>query len=97
MTIEELIALEDEKKKEQETEQAEVQEKVAKKRTSKKSEKDLAILDIKNESEGLASIETEGYFRDEEGNFLKNLEQVLHDSMIPYAEYATSASIKSST
>ena len=38
MTIEELIALEDEKKKEQQTEQAEVQEKPAKKHTSKKSE-----------------------------------------------------------
>lgn len=58
-----------------------------KKPTAKKA-KELDILaNSKSDAEGLASIETDGYFRDEDGNILKNLEQVLHDSMIPYAEY----------
>ena len=90
MTIEELIELEEEKKPEDNQSNQnddENQKSTTKKRSTKKSEKDLSILGLKSESEGLASIETEGYFRDEEGNFLKNLEQVLHDSMIPYAEY----------
>ena len=87
MTLDELIEMEEEKPELQEVE-AEISAKSpAKKRSSKLTEKDAEIASAKSESEGLASIETEGYFRDEEGNFLKNLEQVLHDSMIPYAEY----------
>lgn len=27
------------------------------------------------------------FYKDEEGNYLKNLDQVIHDSMIPYSEY----------
>ena len=90
MTIDELIQMEEEKKP---TTQAEIQEEiqeekpVKRKKSAKMSEKEQAIAELKSESEGLASVETEGYFRDEEGNILKNLEQVLHDSMIPYAEY----------
>ncbi|MBQ8430728.1 MAG: hypothetical protein IJX26_02130, partial [Clostridia bacterium] len=58
------------------------------KRQTAKQKKEQSILDnSKSDAEGLASVETEGYFKDENGNFLKNLEQVLHDSMIPYAEY----------
>lgn len=58
-----------------------------KKKSSKKLKEEQILANEKSEAEGLASVETDGYFRDEEGNFLKNLEQVLHDSMIPYAEY----------
>lgn len=62
--------------------------KVAGKKKSAKQAKELEILaNSKSEAEGLASVETDGYFKDEDGNILKNLEQVLHDSMIPYAEY----------
>ena len=86
MTIDELIEMEEEKVPE--TKQEEVPKSTqTRKKSTKMTEKDEAIKSAKSESEGLASVETEGYFRDEEGNFLKNLEQVLHDSMIPYAEY----------
>ncbi|MGN1212682.1 MAG: DNA topoisomerase (ATP-hydrolyzing) subunit A [Christensenellales bacterium] len=62
--------------------------KVSGKKKSAKQAKELEILaNSKSEAEGLASVETDGYFKDEDGNILKNLEQVLHDSMIPYAEY----------
>lgn len=57
------------------------------KKSSKKLKEEEILANSKSEAEGLISIETEGYFRDEDGNILKNLEQVLHDSMIPYAEY----------
>lgn len=86
MTIDELIEMEEEKKPENEQKEPE-KSTPTRKKTAKMTEKDEAIKSVRSESEGLASVETEGYFRDEEGNFLKNLEQVLHDSMIPYAEY----------
>lgn len=57
------------------------------KKSSKKAKEEAILASSKSEAEGLASIETDGYFRDEDGNFLKNLEQVLHDSMLPYAEH----------
>ena len=83
MNIDELIEMENEKKPDENfkknTEKSQ--------KSSKKAKEEAILANSKSESEGLASIETEGYFRDEEGNFLKNLEQVLHDSMIPYAEY----------
>src|SRR5574344_2752611 len=79
----------EEKKKKEDISKEETAEKVSKKKRSKKEKEESIIANQKSESEGLASIETEGYFRDEEGNFLKNLEQVLHDSMIPYAVYVS--------
>lgn len=60
---------------------------LTKNKSSKKAKEEAILANSKSDSEGLASIETDGYFRDADGNFLKNLEQVLHDSMIPYAEY----------
>lgn len=88
MTIDELIEMESGKKPEEEKQEVSAEKKTASHpKKSKNTEKDNEILSAKSESEGLASVETEGYFKDEEGNFLKNLEQVLHDSMIPYAEY----------
>ena len=60
---------------------------VTKKPTAKKAKELEIVANSKSDAEGLASVETDGYFRDEDGNILKNLEQVLHDSMIPYAEY----------
>ena len=83
MNIDELIEMENEKNL---TENVEKVEKKPSKGT-KKAKEEAIIANSKSEAEGLASVETEGYFRDEDGNFLKNLEQVLHDSMIPYAEY----------
>ena len=61
----------------------------AKKSTKKdvKYEKESLIANAKSEAEGFSNVEAEGYFKDEEGNVLKNMEQVLHDAMMPYAEY----------
>lgn len=87
MNEEELIAMEDAG-----NEPSKPQMTVAKKsnKTTKKptklQQKEALLASAKSDTEGLVSVETDGYFRDEEGNFLKNLEQVLNDAMIPYAE-----------
>ena len=44
------------------------------KKSSKKLKEEEILANSKSEAEGLISIETEGYFRDEDGNILKNLE-----------------------
>lgn len=89
MDLEELIEREDEgfsqKKEEIEQKDAKKSSKSTKKPTKLQMEASL-LSNAKSEAEGIVSVETEGYFRDEDGNFLKNLEQVLNDAMIPYAE-----------
>ena len=86
MNLEELIEREDEgfSQKNEEIEQKDVKKssKSAKKPTKLQMEASL-LSNAKSEAEGIVSVETEGYFRDEDGNFLKNLEQVLNDAMIP--------------
>ena len=87
---EELINMEDASfnaKKDEEKVEEKASKKPAKKKVTKKDLDEAMLANAKSSSEGLASVETEGYFKDENGNILKNLEQVLHDSMIPYAEY----------
>ena len=87
MDLEELINMENPTHQHQ-NEQVDVEKGApkTKKRLTKLQEEKSELSNAKSSAEGLVSIETEGYFRDDEGNFLKNLEQVLNDAMIPYAE-----------
>lgn len=91
MNLQDLIDMEGGIKKPEEEQQEEVKE--AKQTVKKAPKKDAKyeqaslIANAKSEAEGFASVEAEGYFKDEEGNVLKNMEQVLHDAMMPYAEY----------
>lgn len=91
MNLQDLIDMEEGVKKPEAEQEVESQKS---KNTAKKSPKKDAkyvqeslLANAKSEAEGFASVEAEGYFKDEEGNVLKNMEQVLHDAMMPYAEY----------
>ena len=91
MNLQDLIDMEGGLKKPEEEQQPEKEEKkVTQKKSPKKDakyEQASLLANSKSEAEGFASVEAEGYFKDEEGNVLKNMEQVLHDAMMPYAEY----------
>ena len=90
MNLEELIERESEGfgAKNDEQQDVDTSKKASKssKKPTKLQKQAEELSNAKSEAEGIVSIETEGYFRDEDGNFLKNLEQVLNDAMIPYAE-----------
>ena len=88
MDLEELIKRESEGFNKKEESLSNLTKKTVKssKKPTKLQQQAAELSNAKSEAEGIVSVETEGYFRDEDGNFLKNLEQVLNDAMIPYAE-----------
>lgn len=88
MNLQDLIDMESGPKKPQEEQQ---EQKKLPKKSNKKQEKlyeqESLLANAKSTAEGLADVETEGYFKDAEGNIVKNMEQVMHDAMLPYTEY----------
>ena len=88
MNIDELIERESEDFNKNDAQKEKLDKKTTKssKKPTKMQLEASALSNAKSDAEGIVSVETEGYFKDEDGNFLKNLEQVLNDAMIPYAE-----------